>query len=249
VRPLGVPVVLWFTHWRSSPKLRLAERLSTAVTSVARCSFPLQSSKVHAIGHGIDVAEFPCAARPQPVGAVRVLALGRYSHSKGLDRVVRAVGLAGDRGLDVRLTAHGPTLTAEERRTRDELRQLAAELGLEGRVLLGEPVPREEVPGLLAQADLLVNNMREGALDKVVYEAAASCVPVLASNSGFEDLLEPEWRFDREAPAELADRLLAFSRTDGAQRAAIGRRLRERVERSHSVDAWADGVLAAAGLS
>ena len=35
-------------------------------------------------------------------------------------------------------------------------------------------MPRGEVPGLLADADALVNNMRAGATDKVVYEAAAT---------------------------------------------------------------------------
>ena len=31
------------------------------------------------------------------------------------------------------------------------------------------PLPRSEVPALLMRKDVLVNNMREGALDKVVY--------------------------------------------------------------------------------
>ena len=34
VRPLRIPLVLWFTHWRASRLLRAAERVSTAVTSV-----------------------------------------------------------------------------------------------------------------------------------------------------------------------------------------------------------------------
>jgi len=33
------------------------------------------------------------------------------------------------------------------------------------------------------------------------------------------------------------------------ERAAIGRTLRERVSRSHSVDTWADGLLAAAAAA
>ena len=39
------------------------------------------------------------------------------------------------------------------------------------------------------ESHVLVNNMRAGAPDKVVYEAAASCLPVLASNPVFDDLL------------------------------------------------------------
>src|SRR5258706_6250633 len=58
VRPLGIPLVLWYTHWKGHAVVRAAEKLSTAVISVDRRSFPVDSRKVRAIGHGIDVAEF-----------------------------------------------------------------------------------------------------------------------------------------------------------------------------------------------
>jgi hypothetical protein len=60
VRSLRIPLVLWFTHWRASRLLAAAERLSSAVTSVDERSFPLDSKKVRAIGHGIDLSEFTC---------------------------------------------------------------------------------------------------------------------------------------------------------------------------------------------
>ena len=57
-RPLGVRVLLWYTHWRASRLLALAERVATAVITVDRRSFPLDSGKVVAIGHGIDLTAF-----------------------------------------------------------------------------------------------------------------------------------------------------------------------------------------------
>ena len=45
------------------------------------------------------------------------------------------------------------------------------------RVKLGHAVLRAEVPALFARADVLVNNMRAGAPDKVVYEAARPACP------------------------------------------------------------------------
>ena len=69
-----------------------------------------------------------------------------------------------------------------------------------------------EVPALFARSHLLINNMRAGAPDKVVYEAAASCLPVLASNPVFDDLLPPELRFDRNDPESLAERLRTLDR-------------------------------------
>ena len=233
-RPLRVPVVLWYTHWHASPTLRVAARLVNAIVTVDRRSFPLDSSKVHAIGHGIDLSEFECVSR-EPHEGLNVLALGRYSEAKGLDVVLRALRLALDRGLDVRLEAHGPALNDAERAERAELERLVAELDLGGRAILGDAVPRSELPALFARSDVLVNNMRAGAPDKVVYEAAASCLPVVASNPVFDTLLEDDARFERDDPASLAD---ALGRIDPDARA-----LREQVERDHSVEHWAERLI------
>jgi glycosyltransferase involved in cell wall biosynthesis len=242
VRPLRIPLVLWYTHWRASGLLRAAERVSTTVTSVDRRSFPLASPKVRAIGHGIDVGEFSCRDRDSD-GSLRVLALGRYSPAKGLDVIVHAVA-----ATDARLTVHGPTLTSLEREHRATLGELVDALGVGGRIHLEGPVPRDRVPELFSEADLLVNNMRAGAPDKVVYEAAASCLPVVASNPVFDELLEPELRFARDDPEELVARLRQFEARDAAKRRELGRRLREKVAAHHSADTWADGILGAAGL-
>jgi glycosyltransferase involved in cell wall biosynthesis len=245
VRPLRIPLVLWFTHWRASDLLKAAERLSTAVTSVESRSFPLPSKKLRAIGHGIELSEFPCAPMREGVGT-RLLALGRYSTAKGLDVLVASVPLAGE---DVELDVHGPSLSEDEHAHRRELEQLVGELGLGERVTIGDSVPRPQIPALLASHDALVNNMRAGAPDKVVYEAAASCVPVLASNPIFDELLAPEQRFTRWDPNSLADRIRGLAAMSPAERAALGTRLRERVAESHSVQSWARGILDAAGIA
>jgi glycosyltransferase involved in cell wall biosynthesis len=234
VRPRRIPLLLWYTHWKASAQLRVAERLATAVVSVDRRSFPLDSAKVRPIGHGIDVSEFACAERGAHE-AVRALVLGRYSPAKGIETILRAVREVD--GVEVEL--HGAALNELERRHRDEL----ATLG----VRLGDAVARAELPALFARSDVLVNNMEAGAPDKVVYEAAAACLPVLASNPVFDDLFAgyPLF-FERESPESLAERLRWFAALSAGERAEIGRTLRERVARSHSVDTWADGIIEAA---
>jgi glycosyltransferase involved in cell wall biosynthesis len=234
VRPRRIPLLLWYTHWKASAQLRAAERLATAVVSVDRRSFPLESAKVRPIGHGIDVSEFSCTDRGAHDG-VRALVLGRYSPAKGIGTILRAAREVG--GVEVEV--HGAALSELERRHRDEL----AALG----VALGDAVPRAEVPALFARSDVLVNNMEAGAPDKVVYEAAAACLPVLASNPVFDELFEGfPLLFERDSPESLAERLRWFAGLSAAERAEIGRALRERVVQRHSVATWADGILAAA---
>lgn len=237
-RPLGVRVLLWFTHWRSSGLLRLSERLANTVLTVDPRSFPLPSAKVRAIGHGIDLSEFACVDRTKG-DELAVVVLGRTSPAKGLETVVRAAALEPS----VRVMLVGPSLTAEERAHRVALEHLVSALGVGDRITVRGPVPRGEVPGLLAGADVLVNNMQAGATDKIVFEAAATCLPVIASNPALDTLLPQELRFDRDDPESLAGRLRELATAD---RSAIGRQLRKDVERLHSVDGWADAVVEAA---
>ena len=223
VRPRGVPLVLWYTHWKGHAVVRAAEKVCTAVVSVDERSFPLRSRKVRGIGHGIDLGEFSCSDAPDGE-QLRVLVLGRYSPAKGLETILRGAALAG-----AHVEAHGSDATFESYK-RDLEREFPD-------AALGGPVPRAEVPALLARSHVLVNNMRAGAPDKVVYEAAASCVPVLASNPVFDDLLPEELRFDRDDAEALAERLRSLDRRRRPE-------LRERVAARHSVERWADELLA-----
>jgi len=251
VRPLGIPLLTWYTHWNAHLPLRLAELVSTRVVSVEERSFPLPTRKLVPLGHAIDIDEFACLPAGDRSG-LRILVLGRLSPSKGIDRILRGFRLALDAGLDGWLDVRGGASTPEEGRHEADLRRLARELDLEGHAAIAGPASRSDVPGLYGAAGVLINNMRAGAPDKVVYEAAASCLPVLASNPVFDELvagIEPPLLFARDRPEELAERLLALAAVDPAGRSEIGRVLRSRVVAHHSLDAWADGLLAAAGAS
>jgi glycosyltransferase involved in cell wall biosynthesis len=239
-RPLGVPVVLWFTHWRDSPILRLAERLSTAIATVDESSVPLRSPKVVPIGHGIDVGDFPCRETPPAEPPLRALVLGRTSPAKDVEAIVCSVRLARERGLDVRLEIRGPSETEEERAYRARLVEQAGD-----GVALEEPLPRHRLPEVFARTDVVVNAADRGALDKSVFESCASCVPVLASNAGFAGLLGDELLFQRGDVEGLAGRLEWFASLDTDRRRALGRELRARVERDHSVAVWAQRIVAA----
>jgi glycosyltransferase involved in cell wall biosynthesis len=245
-RPLGVPLVLWFTHWKRTRTLEAAEKAATAVASVDERSFPIDSPKVVAIGHGIDLDEFPCRSEGQRANDFRVASLGRYSRAKGLETIVRAVSLSVQHGLDIRLEVHGPALSAAEREHKGELERLVRELGLDARLRLDSAVLRSEVPEVLHRADCLVNNMEAGAPDKIVYEAGASCLPVIASNPVFDEFLDKlpvRLQFARDDPEQLAGRIERLAAMQPAHRAAIGRVLRQRVAAGHSVRHWAERIL------
>ena len=232
-RPLRVPLALWFTQQAGGPALDAAVRVVDVVLTVDTRSVPLRSPKVRAIGHGIDVAALPCVPERRPP-LRRLLGLGRYAPVKGWETVLRALAELPD----ATLTLHGPMLTDADRAHRPRLEALARELHVGERVTFGDAVAYAEVPHLLGLADGVVNATRGNAADKVVYEAAASCLPVFASSPVFDGLLPDQLRFHGDYPSSLAEKIRSY---DGG----AGPELRALVEAEHSVDRWAQRVLEA----
>ena len=248
----GVRLALWYTHWASSRTLRLATRLADVVLSVDERSFPLPSPKVRGIGHAIDVARFAPLPGRRDGGRLRLLALGRTARWKGYETMLAALELAASQGVDAELELRGPQLTDDERAHRQELEQTIAKSDvLRERVRVERPVPRGELPARLAEADVLLSATQPRAsqtLDKVVYEAAACGLPVVASNPALEEFLGDlplELRFPARDARALADRLRALGAAGSERRAQVGAELRRRVVEGHSLDAWADAVAAA----
>lgn len=242
-RPRGVRVLLWYTQWRATATLRVAERVSTGVLSVEEASFPIRSRKLAAIGHGIDADELACRGADPAGPGLTLLALGRYSPVKGYATIMRAVREATARGLDVRLAVHGPASNAEERQHRDELSRLATELLLGDRVVLGEALPRPQALASLARSNVLVSATVRGAADKVVLEAALSCMPAFVPEHAFASLVPEQLRFRGDDPGSLADALERYAQLEPAERQRLGELLRERALAGHTVESWADAVV------
>jgi glycosyltransferase involved in cell wall biosynthesis len=234
-RPLRVPLLLWFTQQAAGPSLQAAERVVDRLLTVDERSIPLRSSKVRAIGHGIDVAALPCVPERRPP-LRRLLGLGRYAPVKGWETALHALTELPE----ATLALHGPMLTDDDRAELPRLQSLARELSVDDRVSFGPDVPYAEVPHLFGLADAVVNATHGNAADKVVYEAAAACLPVFAASPVFDGLLPEQLRFHGDYPGSLAERIRDYQGGAGSQ-------LRERVQAEHSVDHWAERVLEEAG--
>jgi glycosyltransferase involved in cell wall biosynthesis len=245
VRLRRVPLVLWYTHWKGHVVLRIAMLLCTHLTSLDVRSFPLKSRKLHGIGHGIDVDEFPCQpAVPAAGRAFRVMSLGRYSRPKKLDEMIEGVRIARSRGLDVRIDLYGTAGSEAESAYKRELEELVSRPEYAAFASVGGPIPRTELPPVYGRADVVASDFI--STDKIVLEACSSCRPVLASHPAFDTLfagIEPPLAFERGRPETFADGVERLAALDDDARHAVGTALRERVRAHHSVETWADAIL------
>lgn len=174
-------------EWLDSLCLRRAD--AVVVVNEAMTSHPrlrsIRPHRLHTINNGIpqrdtlDQASRP--KLPQPIldfvsQGTCIVALGRLSAEKGFDILFKAVAGLVLEGRDVRLVLLGVGPL------REELQQLAEQLGIGQRVLL---------PGFLADAPRLLNyfdifalpSLTEG-LPMVVLEAMQAGLPIVASKVG-----------------------------------------------------------------
>ncbi len=128
---------------------------------------------------GVDVARFRPASRPAPEGTLRVGFVGRLIRHKGVDVLLEAA--AGDDRLAVEVFGSG-----EEA---DSLAALAGRLGVTHRVTFHGHVDEASLPDVYRGLDVLAvpSVPMPGWVEqfgRVVVEAQASGVPVVASTSG-----------------------------------------------------------------
>jgi glycosyltransferase involved in cell wall biosynthesis len=158
------------------------------------------AERAHYLPNFVEDRRVPAVARhalATPGDAVLVLALGRLHRVKGFDILLQAVARAP--GVHLWLAGDGSERTA--------LSALVRSLGIADRVrLLGW---RDDVPALMATADLLACPSRHEPLGNVVLEAWAQRLPVVASAAEGPRALIQHGRTGLLVPVGDADALAA----------------------------------------
>jgi len=134
--------------------------------------------KAHLIYHGVDIGQFPRTPLPSFDGVLQVITAGRLTPTKGIDRLIRIMAMARDRGVAVALTVIG------DGSQKSDLEALASGLGLLGRVRFVGWVPHEEMRELLSGAHvfaLLADDTFHDGLPNVVMEAMSLGRPCILS--------------------------------------------------------------------
>jgi glycosyltransferase involved in cell wall biosynthesis len=109
-----------------------------------------------------------------------VLFLGRLNQKKGLDLLIQSMRLVADRRPDTRLAIVGPPdPSAFEHQLREWIRQS----GIESHVVVTGAVSHEVKLEALADADIVILPSHAENFGHSVFEAMASSIPVVVSNT------------------------------------------------------------------
>jgi len=201
---------------------------------------PPERVVVHPLG--VDPDRFVPASATAPPPPLRLLSVGRLVEKKGLADGIRAVARLRDRGIDVvyRIAGDGPLGPG--------LRRLAAELGVEDVVRFLGQVAHADMPGLVAEAHVVVvPSVRAADGDEegtptVIIEAMACAVPVVATrHAGVPFLVEDGatgWLVDEHDPEALADRIVDLA--DPQRAAAFGAAARSAYRERFDTNALAE---------
>jgi glycosyltransferase involved in cell wall biosynthesis len=227
------PQMLWFTHPRVSAELRLALACAQWVTTASENSFPVKSSKVHVMGHGIDTERFSPSPTPMKDEPPLVLAVGRITPIKNHHVLLEAAAHLPD----VRFAVVGDIAAAGDEDYRQSLLQRLDELGLsEDRFSLMGALQPDDLITLYRRASLVTNLTPAGSFDKSGLEAMLTGVPLLTINPAYDLGEYRDLLYVPNDARQIAERIKTILALSIEERRTIGLDLRSRTAETHGLD-------------
>jgi len=200
------------------PSLRAARRAARliACSGYIRDSITAElgaSDRVTVVPNGVDESEFFPLDDPAQRRRDQILFVGLIKYMKGVDVLLEAMRLVGERHQEARLVLAGGAFYRHTQAEEDEIRALTATLGIGDRVSFVGWQPPHVVARLMRESAVLVLPSRDESFGAVLIEALASGIPVVASDlGGPREIVDPNVGnlIPREDPSALAE---AISRT------------------------------------
>ncbi len=194
---------------------------------------------IRLIPRGVDLNQFKYSTKrfENPTKPLRIIHVGRFTPIKGQVEFLKAVHLTRSRfsGFEVWLVgSEGGGKTKYTQKIQETIRQL----GLESTVkLLGSS---RDIPGLMAEADLLVmSTIVPEAFGRVIIEAGAVGVPVISTRvGGVVDIIQHGENGLLVSPGnlnEMADAMLDLL-TDRKKAKLFSEKMRAKVESEFTVE-------------
>jgi len=178
------PIYFWYAGIAAQKQLKFAAKFCKKIFTSHEAGMRARADKRVVVGHGIDVNKFTPRLSEES-GTITVISVGRITPSKGHAIILEAIADLICEGYNLRLEIIGGVIQRRHEPYLSRLKKMALEFGVRHRIEFIGPVPYNEMPQYFHQAEILVNAVPFGSLDKVILEAMASCIVPLTSNSAF----------------------------------------------------------------
>ena len=237
---MGKKTVLWYAHYLSNLKLRLAMIFSDKIVTSIRQAFPLESWKLRVLQQGIDTDRFfPKKDQKTTSNNLRILSLGRISPVKNLETLIQSAAILKYDNFAFNLDIWGEP-TSKDAAYFESIKKLIIDLDLSDKIKLLGKISTNQNPEVYLNYDLFVNLTRTGSFDKTIIESMASGLSTIVSNKAYDDILEPELKsimiFKEKNPEDLAKKIKNFTELDQGKREEIKNKVRKIVLEKHSLD-------------
>jgi glycosyltransferase involved in cell wall biosynthesis len=193
----------------------------------------IRPDRLHYLANVVDTDRFTPATQPQLSPPLRLLSVGRLGPEKRFDILLRAAARVKAALGPIALTVAGGGPL------RDDLRQLARELGIAADVRFTGPLDSEAVSRTYGDADVFLLSSDFEGTPNVILEAMAAGLPVIATAVGGVPALVREdvhgFLVRPGSPEDLAAAVERVGR-DAGMRSRFGAAARAHVEANHSLN-------------
>ena len=177
---LRIKHYLWYTHTSDNLALRVAHKLTNGVLTATAGSCPITGSKIHVVGHSIDISMFKKKIRVDfPIS--RFIHVGRFDASKNIELIINALKGFREGGQDITFVNIG----SPSGKNHDSYYKKIIENSNEGvdKVWLDfkMAIPRYSLSEVIQIQNAFIHAF-EGSLDKAVLEATFMGLPVVTIN-------------------------------------------------------------------
>jgi len=241
------PIYMWYTGVAANWQLKLAVLFCKKVFTAHEAAMRINTPKRIITGHGIDINKFSISNFQFSNDEITILSVGRITPSKGHDFIIRAIADLIKSGYSIKLKIIGGVIQEYHQEYFEYLKRLAKDLKINEKVEFLGPVSYDKMPVYLQSAEILINAVPFGGLDKVILEAMASCVIPLTSNSAFTNVFPKNFSknlvFKQNKIEDLKEKLKHILDKKLYENEMLCRELREVVVKNHDLNNLIDRII------
>lgn len=187
------------------------------------------------IPNGLDITKFINLSKENirrkmniPNDVKIIIFIGRLKSVKGVEYLIEAMGLLGQKDVKTKLLLVG------DGAERERLEQLVKELELTKNVMFVGRVSNEDIPKFLTMSDILVLPSLTEGFPNTILEAMASGLPIIATNiRGIPEIIkngENGFLVESKNPEAIAEKILSLFENNELRK-TISKKNKEDVKR------------------